>query len=429
MKDKLLHTPEGVRDIYGTECAIKLKLQKKLHQVLKLYGFRDIQTPSFEFFDIFSKERGTVASKDMYKLFDKEGNTIVLRPDITPSIARCVAKYYKEEELPLRLCYIGNTYINSTAYQGKLKEVTQLGAELVNDDSVEADAEMIAITIECLLQSGLKEFQLEIGNADFFRSLTLEAGFEDKEKINKLRELIENKNMFGVEEIVMKKDINDDLKQILLKLPELFGSSDILDYARSITNNPRAISAIDRLEKLYDIMIEYGYERYISFDLGMLSKYDYYTGIIFKAYTYKTGEAIATGGRYDNLVGQFGKDCPAIGLAIVIDNLMLALARQDLLPSINASDTLIIYTKKYRKQAISLASYFRKEGNNIILQLSNNQYDPKELAEYIPYMKQMNIGGLLYMNNDNDIIVMDASKADVQTVNISDLIKIEDVKL
>ena len=422
MKDKLLHTPEGVRDIYGNECAVRLMLQKKLHQVLKLYGFRDIQTPSFEFFDIFSRERGTVASKDMYKLFDKEGNTMVLRPDITPSIARCVAKYYKDEELPIRLSYIGNTYINSTAYQGKLKEVTQLGAELINDDSIEADAEMLAITIECLLQSGLKEFQLEIGNADFFRSLTLEAGFDNEEDVYKLRELIENKNMFGVEEIVMTKDINDELKQIFLKLPELFGSIDILNHGKTLTNNPRALSAIDRLEKLYDIMIEYGYEKYISFDLAMLSKYDYYTGIIFKAYTYKTGEAIATGGRYDNLVGQFGKDCPSIGLALVIDNLMLALSRQNLLPSIDASDTLILYSKKYRKQAINLATYFRKEGNNVALQMSGDIKEER-LVDYIPYMKQMNIGGLLYINNDNDIILMDASKGDRQVVNINNLME------
>ena len=124
---------------------MKLTLQNKLHHLLEHYGFRDIQTPSFEFFDIFSQERGTVASKDIYKFFDREGNTLVLRPDITPSIARCVAKYYKEEELPIRLCYIGNTFINNSSYQGKLKEVTQLGAELINDDTVEADAEMLAL--------------------------------------------------------------------------------------------------------------------------------------------------------------------------------------------------------------------------------------------------------------------------------------------
>lgn len=422
MKDKLLHTPEGVRDIYGTECTAKLMLQKNLHQVLELYGFRDIQTPSFEFFDIFNQERGTVSSKDMYKLFDKEGNTMVLRPDITPSIARCVAKYYKEEELPIRLCYIGNTYINNTAYQGKLKEVTQLGAELINDDSIDADAEMLAITIECLLKAGLKEFQIEIGNADFFRALIMEAGFKDEEDISKLRILIENKNMFGVEEIIKHQDMNNELKDIFLKLPELFGTMEILEYAKSVTNNHRALKAINRLEKLYDIMTLYGFEKYISFDLGMLSKYDYYTGIIFNAYTYKTGEPIVTGGRYNNLVGQFGKECPAIGLAIVIDNLLLALSRQNLLPPVDPTDTLIIYGSQYRKQAISLAKYFRSDGNNVILQLSN---EGMSVEDYKPYMKRMNIGGLLYIDNDNDIFVMDASSGSIQKASILDLMQDE----
>lgn len=419
MKDKLLHTPEGVRDIYNTECAVKLLLQNNLHQVLELYGFRDIQTPSFEFFDIFNQERGTVASKDMYKLFDKEGNTMVLRPDITPSIARCVAKYYKDEELPIRLCYIGNTYINSSAYQGKLKEVTQLGAELVNDDSVDADAEMLAITIECLLKSGLKEFQLELGNADFLKALIKEAGFEDREDIVKLGDLIENKNMFGMEEIIMNRGMSKELEEMFLKLPELFGSLEILEYAKGHINNARALKAINRLEKLYDIMKEYGFEKYISFDLGMLSKYDYYTGIIFRAYTYKTGEPIVTGGRYDNLVGQFGKNCPAIGLAIVIDNLLLALSRQKLLPKIEANDTLILYTAENRKTAIDLAGYFRKEGNNVVLQLSKEGYS---LDDYFVYLKNMNIGGLLSIINDRQIILMDADSGDKKTVSIDEIV-------
>jgi len=420
MKDKLLHTPEGVRDIYSTECAVKLLIQEKLHQVLKLYGFRDIQTPSFEFFDIFNHERGTVSSKDMYKLFDKEGNTLVLRPDITPSVARCVAKYYKDEELPVRLCYIGNTYINNTAYQGKLKEVTQLGAELFNDDSIDADAEMLALTVECLLEAGLKEFQLEIGNADFFRSLIEEAGLKNKEDVITLRTLIENKNMFGIEETVQSKIINEDLKEIFLKLPELFGSSEVLDYAKKLTKNPRALKAVERLEKLYEIMTLYGFEKYISFDLGMTGKFDYYTGIIFKAYTYKTGEPIVTGGRYDKLVGQFGKDCPAIGLAIVIDSLILALSRQNLLPQIDSSDTLVIYKSEYKKQAISLANYFRKDGINVILQLSKNNMD---LNDYLAYMKRMNIGGLLYIDNDTEISVMDASEGSIKKVAVKELMQ------
>ena len=113
MKNRLLHTPDGVRDIYNGECQKKIVLQEKLQDVLKLYGYRNIQTPTFEFFDIFSSERGTIPSKDMYKFFDTEGNTLVLRPDFTPSIARSAAKYYMEDDMPIRLCYMGNTFINN----------------------------------------------------------------------------------------------------------------------------------------------------------------------------------------------------------------------------------------------------------------------------------------------------------------------------
>lgn len=410
MKDKLLHTPEGVRDIYNSECFIKLKLQDNLHHVLENYGFRDIQTPSFEYFDVFSQERGTVASKAMYKFFDREGNTLVLRPDITPSIARAVAKYHKNELLPLRLCYIGNTFINAAGYQGKLNEVTQLGAELFNDDSTEADAEMLALTVECMLKSGLKDFQLAIGYADFFKALVDEAGFTDEEEVTNLRILIENKNMFGVEEIIIAQDMGKELKDIFLKLPELFGTLDILLHAKELTTNTRAIKAIERLEKIYVIMSEYGYEKYISFDLGMLSKYNYYTGIIFKAYTYGTGDAIATGGRYDNLVGQFGKETPAIGLAIVIDQLLLSLSRQKLLFEPEATDTLILYSKAFRKQAIALAGHYRKEGMNVILQLSTDIGDIEEFKEYA---RRMNIGGILYIDNDEKISVFDIASEEV----------------
>lgn len=420
MKDRLLHTPEGVRDIYNSECAIKLMLQNKLHHVLEHYGYRDIQTPTFEFFEVFSQERGTVPSKDIYKFFDRDGNTLVLRPDITPSIARCVAKYFKDEILPIRLCYIGNTFINNSSYQGKLKEVTQLGAELINDDSVEADAEMLALTIECLLHSGLKEFQVEVGDADFFRALIDEAGIFNEDEASDLRQLIEKKNVFGVEETVSKKDMADELKNIFLSFSELFGGLDILIHAKSLTTNKRAISAIERLEKLYAILTEYGYEKYISFDLGMLSQYNYYTGIIFKAYTYGTGEAIATGGRYDNLVGQFGKDAPAIGLAIVIDQLILALSRQKLLEEPDASDTLILYSRDCRQQAVELAKHFRSKDMNIILQASNEKTD---LNDYIAYAKRINAGGILLIENKEEIKVINASDGDIKSVVLTDLLQ------
>lgn len=131
----LLHTPDGVRDIYGKECAKKLSVQEGINHVFHLYGYENIETPTFEFFDIFNKQRGSVSSREMFKFFDRDNNTLVLRPDMTPAIARCVAKYYMDETMPLRLCYLERTFINNTSYRGRLKEVTQTGAEMIGDDS------------------------------------------------------------------------------------------------------------------------------------------------------------------------------------------------------------------------------------------------------------------------------------------------------
>ena len=164
MNKRLVHTPEGVRDIYGDEKTAKNIVEHLLHDKIKSYGYRDIKTPTLEFFDEFSKEVGTTPSKELYKFFDKEGNTLVLRPDFTPSIARCAAKYFMDENVPIRFSYRGNTFINTSDLQGKLKEVTQMGAELIGDASIYADAEMIAMTIESLYHAGLSDFQISIGN-------------------------------------------------------------------------------------------------------------------------------------------------------------------------------------------------------------------------------------------------------------------------
>ena len=137
---RLIHTPEGVRDIFGQECDKKRYLQRQIEKLLRSYGYQSIETPSFEFFDVFSKEVGTIASKNLYKFFDREGNTLVLRPDFTPSIARAAAMYFAEEQMPIRLCYEGSVFINNSSYQGRLKETTQMGVEFLNEDTPQADA-------------------------------------------------------------------------------------------------------------------------------------------------------------------------------------------------------------------------------------------------------------------------------------------------
>lgn len=367
MKRQLLHTPEGVRDIYNEECEKKLILQDGLYGMLRRYGYHPIQTPAFEFFDIFGREIGTTPSKDLYKFFDREGNTLVLRPDITPSIARCAVKYFSEEDMPIRLCYMGNTYINNTSYQGRLKESTQLGAELLGDSSVDADAEMIAMVVSCLKTAGLKDFQISVGHAEFFRGLMDAAGlFEEQEE--ELRNLISNKNFFGVEEFVETLNLNADLKHLFGVLGHLYTGSDELQETKKYADAyPRMKKAIENLEALHKILEVYEISRYISFELGTISDYRYYTGIIFAGYTFGSGEPIVKGGRYDKLLTCFGKESASIGFAIVVDQLMAALLRQNIGIPVTHQTQLVVYTPKKRTEAIALAKARRDAGGAVEL--------------------------------------------------------------
>lgn len=420
MNNQLLHTPEGVRDIYAEECARKMAVQEQIRKVFHLYGYQNIETPTFEFFDIFKSERGSVGSREMFKFFDRDNNTLVLRPDMTPSIARCVAKYFMHEDKPLRLCYLEPTFINNTSYQGRLKESTQTGVELIGDDTSDADAEMIAMVIDSLKSTGLQEFQVELGQVDFYRGLVEEAGM-DEETQEQLRELIENKNFFGVEDLLTRQTMSHSLKQVFLKLPELFGDIEQIRLAKTMTSNPRAVKAIERLERVQEILDGYGLGDYVSYDLGMLSKYSYYTGIIFQAYTYGTGEYIVTGGRYDKLLVQFGKDTPAVGFVIVVDRLMLALSRQKIEIPVDMVNTIILYDRSARLAAIRLAGHFRE--NKMAVQLTRKP-SSETLDTYQAYAARLNIRNILYLPGDGtQVEAYDIATGRMDTLAYTDYIQ------
>lgn len=381
MNQNLLHTPEGVRDIYGGEYAGKLKLEELIHGKFKSFGYQDIQTPSFEFFDVFSREIGTTPSKELYKFFDKEGNTLVLRPDFTPSMARCAAKYFMEETYPIRFCYSGNTFTNISSLQGKLCEVTQMGAELIGDGSVEADAELIAMLIECLKNTGLLQFQVTIGQADYFRGLCEAAGLAEETELA-LRENVSGKNIFGVEDLLRQQNIEEQYREAFQKITELFGSVEVLHKAEKLVSNERSLRAVERLKQLYELLTVYGVQQYVSFDFGMLSKYHYYTGVTFRAYTYGVGDAIVKGGRYDNLLKTFGKDAPAVGFVVVIDDLMTAMASQKIHLSTEEKNAVIVYEKAAFERALARARALRAEGICTELILKEDEKTEEDYREF-----------------------------------------------
>lgn len=369
---RIFHTPEGVRDIYNGECSQKRNLQKKLHNVFHQYGYEDIETPTFEYFEVFSREVGTIPSRELYKFFDRDGNTLVLRPDFTPSVSRACATYFSPDKEVVSLCYTGNTFINNSSFRGRLKETTQMGVERIGDDSPEADAELLAMTVECLLSAGLKDFQVSVGQVDYFKSILAQTGME-AETQEQLRALISQKNYFGVEELVQEQKLDASAAMVFSQLPQMFGSVEILEKARTMTDNENALAAVERLEEIYEILKEYGYEKYVTFDFAMLSKYHYYTGIIFQAYTYGTGEPLIKGGRYNELMKHFGKPAASIGFAIVVDNLLLALSRQKISLPQEDDVTVLFYKKKDRTQAIAKARKLRAQGRKVALRLEKEE--------------------------------------------------------
>lgn len=410
---KLLHTPEGVRDIYNVECGKKLALESRLKKTFHLYGYHDIQTPMFEYFDVFGKEIGTTPARDLYKFFDKEGETLVLRPDITPSVARAAATLFGEEELPIRLCYTGNTFINHSSYQGRLKEVTQMGAELIGDDSAEADAEMLAMVIEAMLAVGMKEFQLNVGNMEFFQSLIQDANLDEDAK-ERVIELVNNRNYFGVEEYLDEISVNRSAREAFVALNELTGGVEILAEAKDLAPNSEGILAVKRLERIYDILHIYGLEQYITFDLSMTGTYGYYTGIIFRGYTYGSGDAIVKGGRYDHLLEKFGKHSPSIGFAIVVDELMNAMIRQKLRIVYTRKNTIILYDENRTKDAVLLAKDFRSKAKNVELV---KKAPRRLLEEYVEYGKEYYAGSLIYIQKSGEVTMINLVTGEHKRVN------------
>lgn len=367
MIKEIVHTPEGVRDIYGEEEQRKLFLKDTLNKVIYSYGFEDIETPTFEYFDVFSKGISTTSSKEFYKFFDKEGDTLVLRPDFTPSVARCVAKYFSDEIAPIKLTYSGNTFVNNSSLQGKLKEVTEVGAELFNDESATADAETINLVIECLKATGLENFQICLGHMEYFKGLCESAGIGEENELL-LRELISTKNYVQAEELIDSLIQDTKQKELLMMTSECFGDISFIADIKKKVNNVRSKNALLRLEDIYDILKVFGNEKYVSFDLGILSKYNYYTGIIFKAYTYGIGDVVVKGGRYDHLVANFGNPKPAVGFVLVVDDLLMALRGQKIIVPLKKEKPVIIsYTVKDRDEKIKEALELRKEGKAVSL--------------------------------------------------------------
>lgn len=321
-----IYIPDGVQDLLPEQCGNKRKIESIIRNHLTAENYLEIETPTIEFYDVYDSEAAFMPQETMYKFFDKEGRILVLRPDFTVPVARITATRFRESDFPCRLFYIGNTFRYDEMGGGKMNEFTQAGVEFLGEKNAKADAEVVAQAIYCLKKAGLPEFQIDIGQVEFFKGIMEEAGFSQTDA-EEARALIDRKNYPGLEELVSKHDMDENIRCIMLDIPKLFGSVSMLEKLSDKKLNKKSLSAISNLKKIFEILSDNGLSQYVSLDLGMVSSLNYYTGMIFKGFTHGIGYPVLSGGRYDRLVGSFGKDCPATGFSIGVNMLLTALEK------------------------------------------------------------------------------------------------------
>lgn len=375
------YIPEGTRDILFEECNKKVEVEGLLRKTYIDSGFLQVISPTLEFYDVFNGENTTLSQEKMYKLFDNQGRILVLRPDMTTPIARIVATKLKDVHYPLKLCYTSNVYRVNESLNGKNGEITQSGIEIIGVESIKADAEVIITGITALLNCGLNHFKIELGHAQFFKAIIDKVDIEEQEK-EKLRIYIENKNFTALSELLDNKKnwMDEKTLYILKEFPKLFGDIKILDKAEELTDNLKALEAIESIRKVYKIIENAGFAKYVSVDLGMVHHLDYYTGIIFRGFTHGVGGNILSGGRYDNLVCQFGNDQGATGLAIDVDSILLALQsakdKED-----NREKVLIYYKDGFVREAYEKAVELRNMGVIAEISLMDSEEETLEYAK------------------------------------------------
>jgi ATP phosphoribosyltransferase regulatory subunit len=378
--------PKGVRVYLPPQAALKREIEAKLLSVFQRWGFQEIVTPTFEYYDVLALGLGEAFRDWTFKLTEQAtGRVLVLRPDITPQIARVAATILKDYPKPLRFCYSSNVFRYIEPQMGRHREVYQAGVELIGLDLPEADVEMIAIAVESLMEVGLADFKIAVSQVEFLRGLIeqlrLPAAAEKQVQL-----ALHKKDGSALDRLMEAYRLEPRARDMLLALPNLFGGEEVLRQAAAVVNNPRSERALHNLHTVYDMLKVYGLAAFVLLDLSEIRGFDYYTGIVFEGFTANLGYEICSGGRYDHMIGRFGEECPSTGFAIDIEKLQLALERQGTLRPRPQVDFLIIDFKPDKREALRIAKELRRRGYRVARDIIR-----RDLAGSLAYAQRMGI--------------------------------------
>lgn len=365
-------TPEGTRDRLFSECVERRRIQGAMTSLFKQRGYSEVITPEVEYFDLFVRAKNPIDQESMLKIADREGRLLVIRPDCTTPIARIAATRLGESVQPYRLYYNQTILRVNEADTGSDSDITQCGIELIGAPGLRGDIEVVAMAVDALRSAGAGRFYIELGHIDFFAGLAEGLDIEP-ESIALLKDCIEAKDFVRYEEAI--DSISGSDAGCLKKLPYLFGGSEILNEAYALTDNRKARAAVEYLKNIYTELSSAGRGEYLRFDLGLVQNIDYYSGIVFRGYVEGAGNIVLAGGRYDELIGDFGKDMPATGFAVYVDSLVSCLPPVDMA----APDTHIHYKAGFLNEALRLLDSLPK--GSAVLSHCDSLPDAVKIAE------------------------------------------------
>jgi len=318
----LTQIPLGTQLLFGQAAKKRRQIERAVFSVFESWSYEEIIPPIFDYYDVFAKGMGLELEDTLYRFIDREGNILALRPEFTSLVAKSVATRLSDHPKPLRLCYCGEVLRYETPRGGRQREFFQIGLENVGGEKIHSDAEVILIAIESLKKLGVQKFQINLGEMGYFAGIVERIDFS-REDLATIKGLIDLKDEVGLKSEMDRLNLSERRRNIILSLVHLTGNSDVFHTARQLVSNERSQEALANLERLYQELKRHKMAEHIAIDLSEVRGLDYYTGAVFKIYVPGLGFEIGGGGRYDNLLKNFGSDFPAVGFSFSLERLML----------------------------------------------------------------------------------------------------------
>ncbi|GMB09090.1 ATP phosphoribosyltransferase regulatory subunit [Thermolongibacillus altinsuensis] len=358
----MFEKPLGMRDTLPNVYKAKRVLRETMMNEIERWGYEFIETPTLEYYETVGAA-SAILDQQLFKLLDREGHTLVLRPDMTAPIARLAASKLYMEGCPLRLAYAANVFRAQQREGGRPAEFEQVGVECIGDGTMNADAEVISLMISALKKVGLCQFTVAIGHIGYVNALFFDILGNEK-RVQTLRRFLYEKNYVGYREHVKSLALSSIDQDRLLQLLTLRGGEEAIDRAEELTQTEAGFKAVSELKQLWANLQKYGVTEEIKIDLSLISHMSYYTGVLFEVYAEKVGFLLGNGGRYDELLEKFQRSSPATGFSVRLDRLMEAIAERKR----EEKRTCIIFSQERFSEAFTLAKEKREQGEHVVLQ-------------------------------------------------------------